>query len=141
MRSNRIALAASLRDDRYRLRVRNDRYRLMIIKFLQSPDGEQGPVGSPLPSISDSANSAATGAYVEAVLPSESNRVAAALLTEQDYKLARLMIPEMDAFKDYDDWLDFRAGTFFGLEIAGLTVEFVAVDLKMFTTWRQATST
>ena len=47
------------------------------------------------------------------------------------------MIPEMDAFKDYDDWLDFRAGTFFGLEIAGLTVELVAVDLKMFTKWRK----
>ncbi|HEY1453192.1 MAG TPA: hypothetical protein VGF57_06990 [Roseiarcus sp.] len=109
----------------------------MIIKFLQSPDGEQGPVRSPPPSISDSVNSAAGGAYVEASLPSESSRVVAALLTEQDYKLARLMIPEMGAFKDYEDWLDFRAGTFFGLEIAGLTVELVAVDLEMFTTWRE----
>lgn len=109
----------------------------MIIKFLQSPGGEQGPVGSPLPSISDSANSVPTGAYMEASLPRESGRVVAALLTEQDYKLARLMIPEIGAFNDYDDWLDFRAGTFFGLEIAGLTVELVAVDLEMFTTWRQ----
>jgi hypothetical protein len=112
----------------------------MIIKFLQSPDGEQKRVGSPLPSVSHNTNGAATGARMEAVLPRESSRVAAALLTEHDYKLAKSMIPEMGAFKDYDDWLDFRAGTFFGLEMAGVTVELVTVDLAMFATWRQATS-
>ena len=38
---------------------------------------------------------------MEAILPRESSRVVAAHLTERDYELARVTIPEMDAFADY----------------------------------------
>ena len=78
---------------------------------------------------------------MEAVLPGESSRVVVAHLTEREYELARVTIPEIGAFKDYADWLDYRAGALLGLEMAGLTVEQVSVDLEMFVVWRRETST
>ena len=59
-----------------------------------------------------------------------SNRVVAAYLTEGDYRLARMIVPEMSTFEDYEDWLDFRTGMFWGLEMAGFTVNLVPVDLS-----------
>jgi hypothetical protein len=114
----------------------------MIIKFLQSQGAEQERVG-----IAGSLNrrggadDATTGEHMEAILPRESSRIVAAHLAERDYELAKLTIPELGAFEDYADWLDFRAGAFFGLEIAGYSVEFVPVDLAKFATWRRTTST
>ncbi len=45
------------------------------------------------------------------------------------------------AFEDYEDWPDFRAGAFFGLEMAGLTEELDAVSLAEFAMCRWTTST
>lgn len=112
----------------------------MIIKFLQSQSTKRERVGSKAPSTRERPDNAATGEHMEAVLPGESSRVVAAHLTERDYELAKLTIPELGAFEDYADWLDFRAGAFFGLEIAGFSVEFVAVDLAKFAAWRRTTS-
>jgi hypothetical protein len=113
----------------------------MIIKFLQSQGAKQERVGSQVPSAGERRDSATTGEYMEAILPGESSRVVAAHLTERDYEVARLTIPELGAFEEYADWLDFRAGAFFGLEIAGFSVELVPVDLAKFATWRRTTST
>ena len=41
-----------------------------------------------------------------------------------------MTMPEMRAFEDYEDWLDFRAGMFWGLEMAGFTVNLVQVNLS-----------
>jgi hypothetical protein len=49
----------------------------------------------------EGANSVTTGEYMEAILPRGPHRVVAAHLTEQEYELARVTIPQIGAFKDY----------------------------------------
>src|ERR1700728_563019 len=139
MRNNWIALGGLSRDNRYHLQVRNDRYRLMIIKFLQSVDPEQEQVGSQDPSAIPGVRSAAAE-FIDSFSTPDSNRVVAAYLTEGDYRLARMIVPEMSTFEDYEDWLDFRTGVFWGLEMAGFTVNLVPVDLSEFAIWRETTS-
>lgn len=134
-----IALADPLRADPYRLGVRNDRYRLMIIKFLQSPTAED-QVGSHFSSTRPTPNICATAEFIEAGSTSESSNIVAAHLTEPDFRLARLSIPAMGAFRDYEDWLDYRMGTFWGLEMAGFAVKIIPVDLSAFMAWRRLTS-
>ena len=111
----------------------------MIIKFLQSPDAEQERGGSGDPSTIRREKSAAATEFIDAVSTPDSSHMVAAYLTEGDYRLARMMIPEMSAFEDYEDWLDFRTGMFWGLQMAGFTVELIPVDLAEFATWRQTT--
>src|SRR5271170_1090417 len=129
MRNNWIALAGLLRDNRYHLQVRNDGYRLMIIKFLQSVDPEQERLGSQDPSTIPGESSAAAAEFNDAVSTCDSSRVVAADLTEGDSRLARMTVPELRAFEDYED---FRTGVFWGLEMAGFTVNLVPVDLSEF---------
>jgi hypothetical protein len=78
---------------------------------------------------------------MEAVLPRDSSRIVVAHLTERDFASARLTIPEIGVFKDYEDWLDFRTSGLFGLQAAGFSVEHIPVDLGKFTQWREETST
>lgn len=78
---------------------------------------------------------------MEAALPREPSRIVVAHLTERDFASARLTIPEIGAFKDYEDWIDFRTSGLFGLEVAGFSVEQIPVDLAKFSKWREATST
>src|SRR5579871_2839881 len=75
------------------------------------------------------------------VLPRrETSRVVVAHLTEDDFASARLTIPEIGAFEDYQNWLDFRTSALFGLEAAGFSVEQVTVDIGKFTRWSESTS-
>ena len=78
--------------------------------------------------------------FIAASSTSESSNIVAAHLTERDYRLASLSIPAIAAFQDYEDWLDYRMGTFWGLEMAGFTVEIIPVDLSAFIAWRRLTS-
>jgi hypothetical protein len=78
--------------------------------------------------------------FIEASSTSESRNIVAAHLTEPDYRLARLSIPAIAAFQDYEDWLDYRMGTFWGLEMAGFRVELIPVSLSEFVAWRRLTS-
>lgn len=71
----------------------------------------------------------------------DSSRIVVAHLTERDFAAARLTIPEIGAFKDYEDWLDFHVSSLFGLEAAGFCVDQIPIDLGKFTKWREATST
>lgn len=113
----------------------------MIIKFLQSPEAEQEQAGSRNPSTVPRTNSAAAAGFTDAVPTIESSHIVAAYLSEADYRLARRIVPEMRAFKDYEDWLDFRVGMFWGLGMAGFTVDLISVDLAEFGRWRRTTST
>jgi hypothetical protein len=112
----------------------------MIIKFLQSVDPEQERLGSQDPSTIPGESSAAAAEFNDGVSTCDSSRVVAADLTEGDYRLARMTMPELRAFEDYEDWLDFRTGVFWGLEMAGFTVNLVPVDLSEFAIWRETTS-
>jgi hypothetical protein len=111
----------------------------MIIKFLQSLDAED-QVGSHFSSTRPRGNIGPIAEFIEGRSTSESSNIVAAHLTERDYRLARLSIPAMGAFQDYEDWLDYRMGAFWGLEMAGLTVEIIPVDLSAFIAWRRLTS-
>ena len=108
----------------------------MIIKFLQALDAED-QVGSHLLSTCPTGNIGAMAEFKEASSTSESSNIVAAHLTERDFRLARLSIPAIGAFQDYEDWLDYRMGTFWGLEMAGFTVELIPVDLSEFIAWRR----
>lgn len=112
----------------------------MIIKFLQSADPEKEQVGSQDPSAISGESSATAAEFIDAISTADSNHVVAAYLTEGDYRLARMIVPEMSAFKDYEDWLDFRTGVFWGLEMAGFRVNLVPVDLSEFAIWRETRS-
>jgi hypothetical protein len=111
----------------------------MIIKFLQSLDAEV-QIGSHFLSTCATGNIGAMAEFIESSSTSESSNIVAAHLTERDFRLARLSIPAMGAFEDYEDWLDYRMGTFWGLEMAGFTVELIPVDLSGFIAWRRLAS-
>jgi hypothetical protein len=111
----------------------------MIIKFLQSLDAEV-QIGSHFLSTCATGNIGAMAEFIESSATSESSNIVAAHLTERDFRLARLSIPAMGAFEDYEDWLDYRMGTFWGLEMAGFTVELIPVDLSGFIAWRRLAS-
>jgi hypothetical protein len=111
----------------------------MIIKFLQSRDADDH-AGSHLSSTRSRGNIGAMAEFAESGSTSESSNIVAAHLSERDYRLARLSIPAIAAFQDYEDWLDYRMGTFWGLEMAGFTVEIIPVDLSAFIAWRRLTS-
>jgi len=112
----------------------------MIIKFFHSVDPEQERLGSQDRSTIPGESSAAAAEFSDAVSTRDSSRVVAADLTEGDYRLARMAMPELRAFEDYEDWLDFRTGVFWGLEMAGFTVNLVRVNLAEFMIWCTATS-
>jgi hypothetical protein len=115
--------------------VRNDRYRLMIIKFLPSEDRERELLGSHDPSTIPCESSAAAVELVDAVSTCDSSYIVVADLSEDDYRSARMMAPELSAFEDYEDWLDFRTGMLWGLEMAGFTVSRVQVSMAEFAVW------
>jgi hypothetical protein len=112
----------------------------MIIKFLPSVNSEKERLGSQVPSTVPWENSVAAAEFDDAVSTYDSARVVAADLAEGDYRLARMIVPELSAFEDYEDWLDFRTGMLWGLEMAGFTVSLVPVRLAEFAVWREKTS-
>jgi hypothetical protein len=71
----------------------------------------------------------------------ESNVIVAAHLNERDFGFARFAIPELRSLQDYEDWLDFRQGSLWGLEMAGFKVEIIPVSLSAFEMWRRMKST
>jgi len=58
-----------------------------------------------------------------------------AQLRQEDFQLARFAIKGVERYQDYGDWLDARLGFIFGLQISGLTVETVDVEVLVFLTW------
>lgn len=61
--------------------------------------------------------------------------VPVALFSHQDFKLARPLMPELEAYADYDDWLDCRHGRMMGLAMAGVETSLVSVTLADFHRW------
>lgn len=107
----------------------------MIIKFLQAPDGfreRSASLGRP----ETSADARASISEPATAAPEmKTDCIVAADLDERQYALARFAGPEFQQFQDYEDWLDFREGSLWGLRMAGIEVEMVAVDLVAFLSW------
>jgi hypothetical protein len=113
----------------------------MIIKFLQSTDDNKERIRFPFPVSEHELASCVAPGFIETNSMGEPTVIFAAHLSERDYELARFVIPELRAFQDYEDWLDFRQGSLWGLEMAGFKVEMIPVSLSAFETWRRTTST
>jgi hypothetical protein len=113
----------------------------MIIKFLQSTDDNKERIRFPFLIREPELEYCVAPRFIETSSMGESSVIFAAHLSQRDYELARFVIPELRAFKDYEDWLDFREGSLWGLEMAGFKVEIIPVSLSAFETWRRTTST
>jgi hypothetical protein len=61
--------------------------------------------------------------------------VPVALLSHQDFRLARQLMPELESYAHYDDWLDCRHGLMMGLAMAGVETSLVSVTLADFHRW------
>jgi hypothetical protein len=61
--------------------------------------------------------------------------IAVALLSANEFEIARRFIPELLEYRDYDDWLDCRYGRFMGSSLGGLDAELVSVRLEDFLSW------
>jgi hypothetical protein len=114
----------------------------MIIKFLQSSDASGEGIRSGSSSRSTGSNTAAAAPeFIETSSMRESNVIVAAHLNERDFGFARFAIPELRSHQGYEDWLDFRQGSLWGLEMAGFKVEIIPVSLSAFEMWRRMKST
>jgi hypothetical protein len=113
----------------------------MIIKFLQSTDDDKERIGFPFLIREHELELCVAPRLIETSSFREPSVIFAAHLSERDYELARDVIPELRAFQDYEDWLDFRQGSLWGLEMAGFKVEVIPVSLRAFETWRRTAST
>ena len=63
------------------------------------------------------------------------------MLEEGEFLLARRVVDGLGSYCDYEDWLDAREGRDFGLEMAGLSVKQVKVNVVEFLQWCLLTST
>jgi hypothetical protein len=113
----------------------------MIIKFLQSRDTDQEQDRSRSLAGSAVRNISCDAELTKAGSKGDVSEIVAAHLNERDYRLAKIAIPALRAFQDYEDWLDFRDGSLWGLIMAGIDVAIIPVDLVAFVLWCRATST
>ena len=58
-----------------------------------------------------------------------------ATLSPVDFERGRSVIPELADYRDYEDWVDCREGSFIGLAMAGVETRLVAVSLRNFLSW------
>ncbi len=113
----------------------------MIIKFLQSPPaGEQRSSPHSLPACNLKDREEDSSAR-EVRSQRDCDNCVVAHLDENEFALAKFAIPEIRAFQDYDDWLDFREAALFALRMAGFNVKIIPVQIAAFANWRRWTST
>jgi hypothetical protein len=62
-----------------------------------------------------------------------------ALVGEAEFAQAQTLIPDLEAYFDYEDWRDSRDGFQMGLAMAGVVVKMVTVRLTPFLAWRRLT--
>ena len=62
-------------------------------------------------------------------------RIPMALISADQFEIARRVIPELSSYQDYDDWLDYQYGRFMGWSLGGLDTELVTIALEDFLKW------
>jgi hypothetical protein len=62
-----------------------------------------------------------------------------AILSEEEFAWAQIVIPDLSSFLGYDDWLDCREGFEIGLAMAGVDVKKVSVILSPYLAWCRLT--
>ena len=48
-------------------------------------------------------------------------KIPMALISADEFEMARHFIPELSSYQDYDDWLDYQYGRFMGWSLGGST--------------------
>ena len=64
-----------------------------------------------------------------------------ALIAEEEFAWAQVVIPDLADHFGYEDWLDCREGSQLGLSMAGVDVKMVPVVLSPFLAWCRLTET
>ena len=67
--------------------------------------------------------------------PHRSESVIVGILDATDFEVARPLMPELQTYADYSDWLDLRQGAQIGLAMAGIDARVVTVDFQRFVSW------
>ncbi len=61
--------------------------------------------------------------------------VSIAVLSAAEFEIARRLMSDLSAHPSYDDWVDFRYGTFMGRSLGGDDAQLVTVSLGSFLEW------
>ncbi len=61
--------------------------------------------------------------------------ISVALISTNEFEIARDFIPELSEYQDYNDWLDYRYGRFMGCSLGGLDAVLITVGLEDFLNW------
>ena len=72
---------------------------------------------------------------------SHAHLTAIALLSPEDFSAAQGVVSELDAYLDYQDWLDSRDGFHMGVAAAGVDAKKIPVALATFLAWCRLTKT
>ena len=62
-------------------------------------------------------------------------KIPMALISADEFEIARRFIPEFSSYQDYDDWLDYQYGRFMGWSLGGLDTELISIALEDFLNW------
>jgi hypothetical protein len=63
------------------------------------------------------------------------NKVLVGVVSAADFERARDYISELSNYRDHDDWLDSRYGSFMGLSIGGADASLETIALDDFLDW------
>ena len=74
-------------------------------------------------------------APIDETAPHRSESVIVGILDATDFEVARPLMPELQTYADYSDWLDLRQGAQIGLAMAGIDARVVTVDFQRFVSW------
>ncbi len=62
-------------------------------------------------------------------------KIPMALISADEFEIARSFIPELSGYQDYDDWLDYQYGRFMGWSLGGVDTELIPVVIEDFFSW------
>jgi len=57
------------------------------------------------------------------------------LIDEEEFAWAQTVVPDLNEYLDFDDWLDSREGFQIGLAMAGIDAKIERLSLRLFLTW------
>jgi hypothetical protein len=87
--------------------------------------------------MSDSELDTESPLFVE--IRSDRQVVVMAELDDREFARAQVIVPDLNAYRDHDDWLDYREGLQIGQAMAGIDVRMTPIALSPFLVWCRLT--